>query len=79
MASLETKIMKIADTLNEASDLIPEYVFEQEMIRDNLKKHNEDLKQQILDKDLQIQDLKQQLDTLRSTSPIEKKKWWHRH
>jgi hypothetical protein len=58
----DTKMLKIADLLQEASDLIPDYVYSQERVRDELKKNSEDLKQQILDQEIIIQDLKKELD-----------------
>jgi len=58
----DDKMLKIADLLQEASDLIPEYVYDQERVRDGFKKNSEELKQQILDQEMLIQDLKKQLD-----------------
>jgi hypothetical protein len=76
--------MKIADLLSEASDIIPEYVFEQERLRDELKKNSEVLKQQILDQDIFIQELKKKIEKqdqiihkLKNPPCEEKKKtWW---
>ena len=58
----DDKMLKIADLLSEASDVITEYVYDQERLKDELKKNSENLKNQVLDKEIIIQSLKIEIE-----------------
>ena len=75
---MSDEIEKIANLLHEVSKLFPEYIFNQERLRDELNKSNEDLKQSIIEKDRIIEVLNKQLEE-QNIQLKEPKKSWYRN